>query len=338
MLRATFQQVLKVDLFRVVQDRDAHLTPASKSGAVLSTVCAFLIAVLVLNESILFFSNDLRSSMFVAENKLKKELVHFNVSFPRFPCAVMGFEAYDPSTGTHIREHEESLKMKKFRLVPGTLVTMAPYVESPASRSANSNEGCRLEGTFYIDAVPGNFLLSASRGGFGQEIPLTEFVFHSLWFGDAEKLPRVMSHAPMLDTALFNTLRGQTHDEGYPPRTIYQFFLQIVPTYLKYEKTDEIVDIWYQYTAHHSTVTTEGVPPGIYFRHQHTPIAVEYVIPHKTWSHFLVQLCAIVGGVFTVVGFVVPAADIVRKKVIEPFLARRGAASGGAPGIHVRNE
>jgi hypothetical protein len=39
---------------------------------------------------------------------------------------------------------------------------------------------------------------------------------------------------------------------------------------------------------------------AIYFRYDLSPITVKWTRASRSFSHFLVQLCAIVGGVFTV--------------------------------------
>jgi len=40
----------------------------------------------------------------------------------------------------------------------------------------------------------------------------------------------------------------------------------------------------------------------LYFRYDLSPITVKFSRKSRSFSHFLVQICAIVGGVFTVLG------------------------------------
>lgn len=57
----------------------------------------------------------------------------------------------------------------------------------------------------------------------------------------------------------------------------------------------------YQYTASHNQLLTQMVP-AIYFRFDLSPITVKYWQYKEDFSHFFVQLCAIVGGIFAVTG------------------------------------
>lgn len=44
--------------------------------------------------------------------------------------------------------------------------------------------------------------------------------------------------------------------------------------------------------------------PAIYFRYDLSPISVRFWDFHENFSHFFVQICAIVGGVFAMTGII----------------------------------
>ena len=44
--------------------------------------------------------------------------------------------------------------------------------------------------------------------------------------------------------------------------------------------------------------------PAVYFRYDMSPITVQYKLYKENFLHFLIQLCAIVGGIFTVTGII----------------------------------
>ncbi len=44
--------------------------------------------------------------------------------------------------------------------------------------------------------------------------------------------------------------------------------------------------------------------PAVYFRYDMSPITVQYKQYKEKFLHFLIQLCAIVGGIFTVTGII----------------------------------
>ena len=75
---------------------------------------------------------------------------------------------------------------------------------------------------------------------------------------------------------------------------------QIVPTSYKGLNSNEEINV-YQYTASFNQVQSQMLP-AIYFRFDLSPITVKYWQYKDDFSHFVVQICAIVGGVFAVTG------------------------------------
>ena len=58
----------------------------------------------------------------------------------------------------------------------------------------------------------------------------------------------------------------------------------------------------FQYIAHSNVVGGRYRVASIYFRYDVDAITMRIERKGKAFAHFLVQLCAIVGGVFTVLG------------------------------------
>ncbi len=318
----------KLDMFRVVQDRDAHLTPQTKSGAIISAVCAFLIVMLAGNEIIRHFRTDLHSTLIVAENSFGTELVLFNISFQNTHCGWVVFQAFNPETGGEETAVQRTVKMEKTRLLKGTTVQLGRYTENQGevNRFA-TDEGCQVHGEFYINRVPGNFLIASKGQGHGPAD--ADHIIHTLRFGDMHtKIPEVMKRfSPTADVSLFSTLEGTTRHSD-DADMIYQYYIQIIPTYLKETKyAKNSLGLAYQYTVQESAISAPGVPSGIYVRHSHSSVAVEYYYIRDSWSHFIIWVCAIVGGVFTVSGFFVPAIELA-KKLLERY---QGHGVGGHP-------
>jgi hypothetical protein len=44
--------------------------------------------------------------------------------------------------------------------------------------------------------------------------------------------------------------------------------------------------------------------PAVYFRFDMSPITVKYQQYKENFLHFLIQICAIIGGIFTVTGII----------------------------------
>lgn len=50
-------------------------------------------------------------------------------------------------------------------------------------------------------------------------------------------------------------------------------------------------------------MATMGLP-AIFFRYELSPILLRYTISYGEWTEFLTNICAIVGGIFTVASIV----------------------------------
>lgn len=81
----------------------------------------------------------------------------------------------------------------------------------------------------------------------------------------------------------------------------HEYFLKVVPT--TYRKTWGRILNTNQYSVTQYFRANQGLTmhlPGIFLFYDMSPIKVEVVESRRSFFHFLVQLCAIIGGVFTV--------------------------------------
>lgn len=287
---AALNLLKSLDLFRVVQDTDRHLTPVTAKGSLISTTYAIALTLLVLNETRLYFTPTIDSSMVVNSHPFEMETLHFDVSFRTFPCEAMVLEALDPMTGRVFEEQQSTVRLTK-----------TAYFEEGSS-------GCRLAGTMEIDKIPGNFMLAAKNFPQGAPVPPTAFTVHDLWIGDVEKVKYT-------DAALTHTMKD-TRMVTAMPNLIFQYFLQVVPT-LVHNDRGHVEETAYQYTVTSSAVVAPGVPPGLYFHHRHNPLSVELHVKWQSLSHFLVHLCAIGGGLFIVMGFAVRGAEWAQQRMLK---------------------
>ena len=104
-------------------------------------------------------------------------------------------------------------------------------------------------------------------------------------FGEGELAP--------LDT--HSKMRTTNAKEGIN----YEYFIKVVPTtYRQLDTTEYYIN---QFSVSTNEYNTNSAPV-IYFRYDLSPVTVLYSQQEKSFFHFLVQLCAIVGGVFAVAG------------------------------------
>ena len=91
----------------------------------------------------------------------------------------------------------------------------------------------------------------------------------------------------------------------------YEYYIKVVPTQLQ-KLNGKIYDS-YQFVANSNEVVGRYRLPAIYFRYDMSPITTRFVEKRPPLYHFLVQICAIIGGVFTVMGMVNSSVLMVSK-------------------------
>lgn len=88
---------------------------------------------------------------------------------------------------------------------------------------------------------------------------------------------------------------------------MYQYFVKIVPTI--YVKTDGEVLKTNQFSVTRHEKVANGLIgdqglPGVFVLYELSPMMVKFTEKHRSFTHFLTGVCAIIGGVFTVAGLI----------------------------------
>ncbi|TPX32166.1 hypothetical protein SmJEL517_g04673 [Synchytrium microbalum] len=169
------------------------------------------------------------------------------------------------------------------------------------------NEGCNINGHIEVNKVAGNFHFAPGRsfqqsnmhvhdmGGIlaGKTYDFTHQI-HTLAFG------KQIGFQNPLD----GTGKDKPADAG---SVVYQYFLKVVGTRIQYRNGTLVVTNQFSVTEHErdpSKTPQHGGLPGVFFNFEISPMLVLYTEYRKPLAHFLTDVCAIVGGVFTVAGMV----------------------------------
>ncbi|KAF5814956.1 putative endoplasmic reticulum vesicle transporter, Thioredoxin domain, Thioredoxin-like superfamily [Helianthus annuus] len=189
---------------------------------------------------------------------------------------------------------KESLKYIDGKPVNYTTVAPAPH-----------QEGCRIEGFVWVKKVPGNLIISASSGShsFDASQMNMSHVVSTLSFGSTIT-PMMMSDMKRLGPYLgagHNRLNGQAYMTSPEDRAnvTIEHYLQVVKTEVL-GLSHQLIEN-YEYTAHTSLVHAHSIPVAK-FHLEFSPMQVLITENAKPFSHFITNLCAIIGGVFTVAG------------------------------------
>jgi len=220
--------------------------------------------------------------------------------------AAPGAAAVDAKADAHGHGHDNGHSTHGHGHGAATPKMSALFAQDAA---AQVGEGCRLEGSIQVKKVPGNFHVSAHAHAdllprlFPSGFMDVSHSVHSLWFGEEEAGRTVRDHVA---SAQVDPLRGAANQlpapaRGQPAHSL-EYFLEVVPT--KFVEAGGRTHHLHQFVAHKTSVQGRYPIPAVYFRFNFSPIAVVFEAAGKPFSHFFVQVCAIVGGVFTVLGLV----------------------------------
>jgi len=169
------------------------------------------------------------------------------------------------------------------------------------------DEGCRIHGILHVarvggnvNIVPGKFIVQNSRyvvdsnlyqfaGGFNLSHTIKKLTF-------GEEFPGMQN--PLDGTKM---IWGEA--EGSP---MYEYFLSVVPTVYEYLNGTTLYTNQFSVTEYSEKIQKDentnlhrGVP-GLFFMYELSPITIDFKQTSKSILHFLTNLCAIIGGIFTV--------------------------------------
>jgi hypothetical protein len=187
-------------------------------------------------------------------------------------------------------------------------------------RRADST-GCRVSVRLQLPRVAGNFHLAPGKGhthGMGQHVhAVDDQLLHRTYnFSHRILFLHFGPWFPHQKNPLDETVRIlQEPQPGSPFGNMVQYYCKLVP--VTYDRGRRGKDTIYsmEYAAADLTQSSEqdrsgithstGSMPGIFFFYEPQPLQIAYFEGREYgFLHFIVQLCAIVGGVFTVSGMI----------------------------------
>jgi hypothetical protein len=166
----------------------------------------------------------------------------------------------------------------------------------------SAGHGCHMAGFLQVNKVAGNLHfapgMKSAAAAHTHEIVTAKFdashEIRALAFGDTYP-------------GIVNPLDGEVKTVGEgTPKTMYLYYAKVVPTTYAYMSGSQTVTNQYSVTEHQRVLEGDGQQglPGLFIFYEIAPIMVEFTETRESLAHFLTQLCAILGGVFTVVGMV----------------------------------
>jgi len=168
------------------------------------------------------------------------------------------------------------------------------------------HEGCNVAGRLMVKRVPGNFHLQLHSPRYSQDNELVNasHTVHRLNFGDPISEHRLRHMTDMPD-ALSDDLDSD-HLDG-------QVFISQMKnyTYVHYLKVVSKRYMWsalnihtYLYSAFSNEHEEDDEIPSVMFQYDMSPMTVVARYKSQPFYHFITNFCAIIGGVFSIIGIV----------------------------------
>lgn len=318
----------RLDLYRKVP-RD--LSEPTLSGAAVSLCTVALALYLFATELLVFVQRQWESEMFIDESKTEEKIqINMDITFPVMPCELLSFDAQDVMGSHEVDAHgnlykerltskgdviaREEMKGSHYGASSGlTRHFSFNYDNTDMDRirkMIHSGEGCRVAGYVRVNKVPGNVHLSTYShsylfGSLYQEtknMNISHQIKH-VSFGTDTDISYVKAH--FNGTGIVSPLDGVTQivaerkEGSYLDSAIFEYYTKVVPT--TYIPLDSPPVHVYQFTANANKIANQQMP-SLYIRYDFSPVRVRYKETSESLSHFLVQVCAVVGGLFTVAG------------------------------------
>uniref|UniRef100_H0YPW2 Endoplasmic reticulum-Golgi intermediate compartment protein n=1 Tax=Taeniopygia guttata TaxID=59729 RepID=H0YPW2_TAEGU len=226
----------------------------------LSVCCCLFILFLFLSELTGFIATEIVNELYVDDpdkDSGGKIEVNLNISLPNLHCELVGLDIQDEMGRHEVGHIDNSMKIP-----------------------LNNGDGCRFEGHFSINKVPGNFHVSTHSATAQPQNPDMTHVIHKLSFGDKLQVHNVHG--------AFNALEGADKLSSNPLAS-HDYILKIVPTV--YEDMSGKQRYSYQYTVANKEYVayshTGRIIPAIWFRYDLSPITVKYTERRQPLYRFI---------------------------------------------------
>nr|KAF6422317.1 ERGIC and golgi 3 [Rousettus aegyptiacus] len=181
------------------------------------------------------------------------------------------------------------------------------------------NEGCQVYGFLEVNKVAGNFHFAPGKSFQQSHVHVHAVEIHDLQSFGLDNRPRDWC---CLQINMTHYIRHLSFGEDYPgivnplDRTnvtapqasmMFQYFVKVVPTV--YMKLDGEVLRTNQFSVTRHEKVANGLLgdqglPGVFVLYELSPMMVKLTEKHRSFTHFLTGVCAIIGGMFTVAGLI----------------------------------
>jgi len=176
--------------------------------------------------------------------------------------------------------------------------------QGKAVKKRSGPEGCMVAGLLKVKKVPGNFHINLYDKKFSQNHELINATHYidNLWFGEPLNYQMFSSLPKSVQKQVAaQRLEGKAFVATRKNHTYVHYLKLVTSTYKKPSRRDIHL---YKYSAHSNEYQESLDVPSVMIRYDLSPMSVVVTESYKPFYHFVTNACAIIGGVFTVIGLV----------------------------------
>lgn len=300
--------IRRLDVFKMIPE---EFKESSYLGVGLSILFLITAVILLINQFTLLVIPRIESEMLVDHQKDDKDLVvNLEVLLHSYPCGLVSLDKLDAvhSHTLDVQENMVKYRTNQWGKVIGKqedtdALTMDARIAA-MSHQVENKEGCLLSGNFAIKLVPGNFHISFHKYGPEMQTLMARQGFRPDFSHTIKRLSfggeTVDLESKVMSDFRLETLHSLSNVEstglmeklGFPHGVLHQ--LNIVPSTFDYG--DGRVYEVYQYSA--TSLDISGGAFSITFKFHIENVVMRYKKKSGSFSHFLIQSVAILGGVY----------------------------------------
>jgi len=193
-------------------------------------------------------------------------------------------------------------------------------------KALSEHQGCKIEGKINIYKRSGNLQftpLSLANSGKLDYIKTMEEMLWSFTANEFDTSHRIdfLSFGPHIPNINY-PLDGVSHDSVKGEGTIFQYWANVVGSSYTTISGTRTETNQFSVTYHESVAKDrQGNVPGVFIWFEFSPFRVDYVENYPPLFHFLTNLCAIVGGVYTVASLLNRSVTLLERKAREGKLS-----------------
>jgi hypothetical protein len=168
-------------------------------------------------------------------------------------------------------------------------------------------EGCEVSGSISINRVPGKVIFTAhskDQSFIFSDINVSHVVNH-FSFGQMKQSEHLLNSKKMFTSERF-PLDGLIFLTENKHTTIEHFLNVVGFDHEEKSSSSSIifhpVERIYEFSSSTGQTLGENLLPGVFFTYDISPLVIRVVPDYTPWYRLLTSLCAVIGGVFTIIG------------------------------------